>query len=188
LSLSTETFLAPYEGGSVAMFYTLNRADGRRGTTQSETRVYWLGPVTMFEDFEGNGAITIQPGASLSLNTSGTILKNTGNQVMYISSPVSTPPLNGWSLAIYAGENAAELSFPGRFRHIRFGCYYTGGTVIFYDAAGEEIDRTTFTNQLGWLEHTLKCGLARRIKIIVSTASASNYGYFDNITVSLTPD
>ncbi|HHR6582159.1 Ig-like domain-containing protein [Providencia alcalifaciens] len=186
LSLSTETFLAPYEGGSVAMFYTLNRADGRRGTTQSETRVYWLGPVTVFEDFEGNDYQTIQPGASLSLNTSGSLLKNTGNQVMYISSAVSTPPLNGWSLVIYAGENAAELSFPGRFRHIRFGRYYTSGTVIFYDEAGEEIDTTTFSNQIGWVEYTLKRGLARRIKIIASAVN-SNYGYFDNITVSLTP-
>ncbi|HHR5817964.1 TPA: hypothetical protein ACS721_003996 [Providencia alcalifaciens] len=170
----------------MAMFYTLNRADGRRGTTQSETRVYWLGPVTVFEDFEGNDYQTIQPGASLSLNTSGSLLKNTGNQVMYISSAVSTPPLNGWSLVIYAGENAAELSFPGRFRHIRFGRYYTSGTVIFYDEAGEEIDTTTFSNQIGWVEYTLKRGLARRIKIIASAVN-SNYGYFDNITVSLTP-
>ncbi|HHR6458402.1 TPA: hypothetical protein ACS772_003927, partial [Providencia alcalifaciens] len=144
------------------------------------------GPATVSEDFEGNGAITIQPGASLSLNTSGTILKNTGNQVMYISSPGSTPPLNGWSLQISSRTSEVEFSFPGRFRHVRFGRYNTGGTVIFYDAAGEEIDRATFTNQLGWAEHTLKRGLARRIKIIAFAVN-SDYGYFDNITVSLTP-
>ncbi|HHR5825859.1 TPA: hypothetical protein ACS740_003955, partial [Providencia alcalifaciens] len=157
------------------------------GTTQSETRVYWLGPVTVFEDFEGNDYQTIQPGASLSLNTSGSLLKNTGNYALNIFSNVNlSPHISGMALKFNTYQNEVEFSFPGRFRHIRFGRYYTDGTVIFYDAAGEEIDRATFSNQIGWVEHTLKRGLARRIKIIASAVN-SNYGYFDNITVSLTP-
>ncbi len=101
LTLSTETFLAPYEGGSVTTFYTLNRADGRRSMTQSQTTVYWLGPLPpVSEDFEGNREQIITSGQSVRLVNSGAELTNTatdGGLSLYLDG--KAPPCSEWSLS-----------------------------------------------------------------------------------------
>lgn len=192
LSLSTETFLAPYEGGSVAMFYTLNRANGRRGTTQSETRVYWLGPVTMFEDFEGNDYQTIQPGESVHLVNSGAELTNTATaaQLLLTTTNGNVPPVRECHYLYSTGAFEPLFRFPGRFRHVRFAIDNRSrlGSVIFYNAAGEETERTELPVLYNkWFKYDLLNGPAKSMKV---TAQGSGNSYpinMDNITVSMIP-
>lgn len=193
LTLKTE-LLSPYETGSVAAFYTLNRADGSP-TAQSETATYQVTPVvqTLFEDFEGNEFQTIKQGQSVTLVNSGATLTNNGTTDVLINGPtgiIFNPELAGTSLTCNLSSSANIdylIDFKNSFTYFKVGvggAHSYNSSLIFYNSDGQEVDRKQVsgpTTSKQWVVYTLYAP-ASQVRVLSDTPVS-----IDNITVSTVP-